>query len=414
VPLILSAFHPIFLGRRKRKPEQISQRGKNSAAHAHSKQRSLENPRRRGSSVGKPLYNPVREGANRPVGAPKLRDFFWQRSAQHIGRQPQSETQHAFAANLFCGRQHAPPVEFLYGKKSGHICDIAQMLPEMLRAVNADEDEFILRGESGNQMRIDVYARLPRKKIFQGKRTGMIAKCELGVKLNQELRARLPENVLAGNLFRLNRSQRDGRFIPQPEHQLRRAQNIRIAHDQIQIAVISQPRIAIATNGEHRAFNHERLYTGLCEAIQKPKHLRRQAQREERLCTLSLPQSLENLRRRGGFAAASKPDREKPEDTVLLRELEQNRPVHGLAELFLHTLQVWIRPSAFEQQRPFRARTPRPDECFLAQAASVANPRRASPAGIGHSPREPSPELSRKQHTSKNQADAAVAIAGAL
>jgi hypothetical protein len=101
---------------------------------------------------------------------------------------------------------------------------------------------------------------------------------------------------------------------------------------------MAQARIAIATNGKYRAFNHECLDAGRCEAIKKPKHLRGQAQRKERLCTLPLPQFLENLGWRGRFAAASKPGREKPKDAVFLRELEQNRPVNRPAELLFQTL----------------------------------------------------------------------------
>jgi hypothetical protein len=150
----------------------------------------------------------------------------------------------------------------------------------MLCAVNRNQHEFIFGRESGNFMRIDGDPHLPTEKAFQGKRPGMVAKGQLGVKLNQQLRARLPENILTRNLFRLDCCRRNSRFISEADHQFRRTQNVRIAQNQIEIAVLAQPGIAIATRRKDRPLDDQRFDTSRGEGIEYSEHLRGQIQGE--------------------------------------------------------------------------------------------------------------------------------------
>ena len=75
----------------------------------------------------------------------------------------------------------------------------------MLRAVNANQDEFILRREGRNFAHIDFYASLPIEEIFQRKGQWMIAEGEFRVEFNKEFRARMMKSIFPGSLFRPDR-----------------------------------------------------------------------------------------------------------------------------------------------------------------------------------------------------------------
>src|SRR5487761_20301 len=104
----------------------------------------------------------------------------------------------------------------------------------MLAAVNANQDELILERKGGDLVSIDFDAGLPLEKASYGQRPGIIAKGPLRVEFDQKFRVWVPKCIFARRLFFEYRGRRNARLIAEADHEFRRAQDVLVAHDEVE------------------------------------------------------------------------------------------------------------------------------------------------------------------------------------
>ena len=152
-----------------------------------------------------------------------------------------------------------------------------QAFPEVLRAVNAHENELIFQAEGWHFSAIEKKAPTSGKKIVDSHGLGVIAKRVFGVQLDDTLRPWTPEKILAGYFAGANDRLRNFRMESTFHHTIAGALNVAMAHEQIQIDIAAYGRIAVGHLGKHRAFHQYGVDVGIGKTLQDAKEISRQA-----------------------------------------------------------------------------------------------------------------------------------------
>ena len=136
-----------------------------------------------------------------------------------------------------------------------HVRDPHQSLPKMLGAVNADQDEFILFRQRRNPVAIQPNSRSPREIIFHRQGPRKITESPLSVQLHEQPGSGLQEQIFAGNLSGFHRLNRHIRFIAAIDQNAGRRKQVPRPNEEIEIDVLPEARIAVCSNGKHRALD---------------------------------------------------------------------------------------------------------------------------------------------------------------
>src|ERR1700752_4117129 len=93
-----------------------------------------------------------------------------------------------------CRGPRARPIQArLPRNERGHIRNPEQTFPEMFGAMDRDQHEFVFHRKGGNLVGIEAHVSLPRKKVFDGKSAGKIAKGKIVVQFDEQISVRLRE-----------------------------------------------------------------------------------------------------------------------------------------------------------------------------------------------------------------------------
>ena len=109
-----------------------------------------------------------------------------QRCAEQILRQNQTGAQHATGTGAFCDGETFLQVEGgLASGQGGDIGDQSQALPQVFRAVDANQDELVLNGQNRNFVSIEKLELAGGKKLFDRQSSREITHGALGVQLDE-------------------------------------------------------------------------------------------------------------------------------------------------------------------------------------------------------------------------------------
>src|SRR5215470_11212428 len=196
----LSSLHPIFFRWRKRQPKQISRTGDYASSHVHPKHGATRKAWRLKSRVWQPSLNSRADSLRCGVLLDITLDLSRNLGLQQLFHESERYVDHALCAHGFRRLFHDRPIQRRSARShGGYVCHPHEPLPEMLCAVNANQNKFILRGKRRDTISVERDGRASRKIVFHRERLGKVTEGVLCVKLNKQPRSWLHEKILAGN-----------------------------------------------------------------------------------------------------------------------------------------------------------------------------------------------------------------------
>src|ERR1700756_3884948 len=199
----------------------------------------------------------------------------------------------------------------------------------MFRAMDANQHEMIFERGCGNFMRVQAYANLPRKEIFDGKRAGKIAQRQIIVKLHKQFPIKLTEKILPRNLACANGVECNRGLVAKSNQQLRSARNVALADEQIEVAVAAHTWVGISLDSQDRSLDDQCSNFILVEEFEQAKELSRQTKRQEILRAPVLGKRLLDFARNGDRIAIAHACRELAKHAMLASQQQQSRPIDG-------------------------------------------------------------------------------------
>src|ERR1700674_2973764 len=116
----------------------------------------------------------------------------------------------------------------------------------MFGAVNANQEQFVFDGESGDVVPIDAHILPPLEKFFDWKAAREITHGALGMEFNEEWRCHSNEKILPRNVLCAECLDRNFRLITSGSHKLGGAQDVFLADENVEIAILSCPSVAVS------------------------------------------------------------------------------------------------------------------------------------------------------------------------
>src|SRR5690242_20663316 len=127
----------------------------------------------------------------------------------------------------------------------------------MLGAMNADKHKRIFHAGRRHFVTVEAYVKLAREEVLDGKWPGKISQGQVIVEFDQQFRIRVGEEVLSGNFAGVNGPERHRGLITGRNHQLRRAADVALPDEQIEVAVGTHGWIGIGLRSERRSFCYQ-------------------------------------------------------------------------------------------------------------------------------------------------------------
>src|SRR5215472_17297330 len=137
--------------------------------------------------------------------------------------------------------------------------------------MDADQQQLIFGRERRNIMPVEAHSNLPLEELVYIQWPRVIAERSLTVKLHQQFRVAARKNVFAGKFAGPNRRQRHSGLVSKRDHRLCTLPNIAAARYQIEVAVLSGSRIAVAPHGKRGALGRQYLDVMSGEVIYQPE-----------------------------------------------------------------------------------------------------------------------------------------------
>src|ERR1700680_3758585 len=116
----------------------------------------------------------------------------------------------------------------------------------MFGAVNANQDQLIFDGQSGDVVAIDADILPPCEKFFYRKTARKVTHGALGVQFHKERRCGSNENILSWNLLGADRLDRYFRLVAGGNHQLGGAKNVFLANDKVEVTILTRAGVAVS------------------------------------------------------------------------------------------------------------------------------------------------------------------------
>src|ERR1700676_1872854 len=110
----------------------------------------------------------------------------------------------------------------------------------MFVAVNADQEQLILDGESGDLVAIDAHILPPREEVFDRKAARKVTHGALGMQLDKERSCDSHEKILSGNFLGAECFDSNFGLVAGGNHELGGAKDVFLADDKIEIAILSR------------------------------------------------------------------------------------------------------------------------------------------------------------------------------
>jgi len=251
------------------------------------------------------------------------------------------------------GGEETVPIEWLAGHEGSDVCYVDEAFPEMFGAVNRDEHEFVFEGGRGYGVAVKRDLDLALKQLLDGKRAGMVAEGFFGVQLDEKLGTRMAKDVFARDFLRLDRSYGNPGFVAEGEHELRGAEDVAIADDEVKVAILTEAGIGVAALREDGTLDHQGFDLRTGKIREEAKHLRGEIQSEESLIATPRADLFEALRRDGGFVLGKELTGGEGERAVVLGECDEGGPVDRNCQAIGECRGIEMRFGARQQERPF-------------------------------------------------------------
>ncbi len=167
-----------------------------------------------------------------------------------------------WARNSTGSPRHLIPVELrIRPNELGNIGDPNQLLPKILRSVNAQDHQRVLGRKCANRMPAHVDLHGAPKKIIEVGLRGKMPQGELGVKLEHRAPLGAGVVVLPGNQAGLHAARvnpRESRLVTQSLDRVMRAFQIALAQNDIQVLEFAQSDIGVSLRGDDGTFVRNR------------------------------------------------------------------------------------------------------------------------------------------------------------